>query len=334
MANISETFQETNPSIKSVKQREQTPHKTVLKLIQDIFDSEHDFSKPKVVTITPDIAQKLLKLNTRNRAHRPTHIAWLTAQMKLGLWIFCGKFIPITISGILGDSQHFLYAICKSGTPCDAILMTGLSDDIINVIDTGKARTAADILQINGFLNANEQAAIAKKVHAFFHRDYSRTGERSFTKIHNKSDEKSIITNTIILQRVAVNNLYLEAAKFALAHNPVYKDLFPSFVGAFYFIFSYENKAKAKAFMYDLVTLDNVSKDAPQYILHQHFKKIKKERDKKGIKHSSTAYCWWMVKSWRAYIDGKKIVSLPDWNRSYKIPEIYFKKNPLEGASI
>lgn len=114
--------------------------------------------------ITPYEASRLLSLNTKNRTLDANRVNKYVDEMKNGKWIVNGDTIKITASGRLIDGQHRLSAIEKSGIPQKYIIVSGLDDDSFVTIDTGKARIAATVLQLEGLKNPNIYAAVAKLI--------------------------------------------------------------------------------------------------------------------------------------------------------------------------
>ena len=67
--------------------------------------------------------------------------------------------IAISETGRLLDGQHRLTAIANTGISAKFLVATGIPDDSFSVLDTGSARTAADVLSIGKISNAAALAA-------------------------------------------------------------------------------------------------------------------------------------------------------------------------------
>jgi hypothetical protein len=107
--------------------------------------------KTEVVRITPSKASELLKNNVGNRKLSKSHVRFLSGEMVKGNWKFDGQPIRLTSSGRVLDGQHRLNAIIQSKTSQDFLIVEGIEIDAFKVMDTGKGRSAADILGIKGF---------------------------------------------------------------------------------------------------------------------------------------------------------------------------------------
>lgn len=109
----------------------------------------------EVVEMTPERAGRLLSKNTRNRKIRPFHAKNLARQMSQGLWRQDGSPIRVSSDGVLLDGQHRLLAIIESGITVQVVLVTGLGNETMAVIDTGAVRSFADVLALNTDLKFN-----------------------------------------------------------------------------------------------------------------------------------------------------------------------------------
>lgn len=105
---------------------------------------------PEVVTITPDEALMMLDhYNALNRTVSWDTVRFYADQMKRGLWQINGEAIIISDDGELLNGQHRLYACVESNKPFKTILVKGISREAFKTIDTGRKRTAADVITID-----------------------------------------------------------------------------------------------------------------------------------------------------------------------------------------
>lgn len=115
--------------------------------------------------ITPQLAEKLLEHNTRNRKILQTKVDQYVKDMKAGFWVENGENIKFDDTGRLIDGQHRLTACVQSGVPFITTLTTGLSDpNAFKTIDTGRTRGADQVLQMAGIKNPNNVAAAVRIV--------------------------------------------------------------------------------------------------------------------------------------------------------------------------
>jgi hypothetical protein len=109
--------------------------------------------------ISPALARKWLKENSRNRKIREHRVAELAEAIRRGEWQFDGNPIRFDKHGMLLDGQHRLLAIEASGRTVTSLVVKGIDTSAQLVMDTGLKRQFADHLQINGEKNPLQLAA-------------------------------------------------------------------------------------------------------------------------------------------------------------------------------
>jgi len=115
------------------------------------------------MTIGPEQAATLLKLNHNNRLLNMTTVIRYASDMSTGRWRNVGD--PIRFNGTdLLDGQHRLSAIVMSGVTLEMYVIDGLTQDDMAVIDTGKPRTLGDTLRWAGATNVSATAGITRKL--------------------------------------------------------------------------------------------------------------------------------------------------------------------------
>lgn len=135
-------------------------------------------------TITPEWAAAKLDQLTKaidNGLLRQRHLSDALVQ-RISADILADHFItnhqPICLAGkdeLVIDGQHRLWAVRKAAKPVQMFVSTGwpLPDannglTIMDTIDTGKARSTVNILQIRGLHNATAQSACATSIAKIF----------------------------------------------------------------------------------------------------------------------------------------------------------------------
>ncbi|OZI09160.1 hypothetical protein BWI93_05285 [Siphonobacter sp. BAB-5385] len=87
------------------------------------------------------------------------------AMMKAGQWLRdTGETIKISADGKLLDGQHRLHAVIKAGIPIEMQVADACSDQIQNVIDQGRPRSAADVLNFNGYTSTSQLSAVVTTI--------------------------------------------------------------------------------------------------------------------------------------------------------------------------
>lgn len=155
--------------------------------VQETFDTPtaDNSSAIKIVTITPEIAKRLLEINTANRPLNEAHVRSLAREMEAGKWQFNGD--PIRFSGrFLLDGQHRLEACVRSEKAFTAVVISGLSDDVFATIDIGVRRNAAHTLAVAGEQNTSKLAAALRFVNRYTTGRMGKTVKLSNTEVQDE----------------------------------------------------------------------------------------------------------------------------------------------------
>jgi hypothetical protein len=105
--------------------------------------------------VTPEMAEILLKFNVKNRVVNTRLVAEHVRTILAGDYLVNGETIKLSVPQenglpVLLDGQHRLEAVVQSGKPIRILVVRGLGVDTQATIDTGRKRTSADWLKING----------------------------------------------------------------------------------------------------------------------------------------------------------------------------------------
>ncbi|WP_234440540.1 hypothetical protein [Streptomyces rimosus] len=116
--------------------------------------------KAKIETVTPERAQKWLSENNRgNRQLSTGHVASLARALERNEWRVHHQGIAFTTEGRLLDGQHRLAAIVQARKSAEIMVARGVDPATFSVMDTGKRRTARDLLHLEGEKRAQQLAA-------------------------------------------------------------------------------------------------------------------------------------------------------------------------------
>ena len=123
------------------------------------------------MVVTPDQALEWLdNTNTNNRKVSDKHVQRLARDMTDGKWVLTHAGIAFDPEGTLLDGQHRLWAICFSGVAVEMFVWRNIEPQSMMAIDSGKARSLADILNIagkNGDVGKNHLAALRAMLGGF-----------------------------------------------------------------------------------------------------------------------------------------------------------------------
>jgi hypothetical protein len=97
-----------------------------------------------------------------NRTLTAATVTKYARQMAAGTWRDTGEAIKWGVSGRLLDGQHRLHAIIEAGITVPMLVVHGVPDEAQDVMDSGRARRASDVLAIHGYKNVTQLAAAAR----------------------------------------------------------------------------------------------------------------------------------------------------------------------------
>lgn len=115
--------------------------------------------KTFMVTIPPDVAERLMAANENFRTLKPATLARYAEDFLTGGWRFTGEPIIFDCNGKLRDGQHRLDTCIQTGVPFTTLVVVGVEPDALLNIDTGTKRTLADYLRFHGYDNPTPLAA-------------------------------------------------------------------------------------------------------------------------------------------------------------------------------
>lgn len=116
----------------------------------------------KLELITPAVAKELLANSKKNRRLNEHVVGRYAADMSEGRWQVNGQPIVIDVQGQMIDGQHRLTAIILSQKAQNMFVVRGVATAAMETMDTGKSRSLADVLTLEGFKNASNIAATAR----------------------------------------------------------------------------------------------------------------------------------------------------------------------------
>lgn len=134
----------------------------------------------EVVSISPEIAERLLERNDCNRSTNERQIAAIAKDIANGLWQVNGETIIVSRDGQLNDGQNRLYAVIRAGITIETCVAFGASRESRFTVDMGRQRRAADFLQMHNVKYSHNVAAIVKQHQLYLHGIYRQGGSGQF----------------------------------------------------------------------------------------------------------------------------------------------------------
>lgn len=257
-------------------------------------------------TITPELAESYLQRMKKNRKIQESQVDFYLKQMLSGQWQLTGDSVKFSVDGDLFDGQHRLKAVIKYGKPVEMFVAEGLEPDTFEVLDTGKARTAGDVLSIMGIEKHINIAAIARQVLLM------KNGYASYWTKRNAP------TNTDILNYVMTTENLNEVLTYI---HQVYRDFryIPvSVLGGLYLMMSEKNQVKADAFFDQYRTGLDLKRSSPVYLLRDRLMKNEISKTKLTRRDKLAIF----INAWNAYVLDKPVTQLKIPGKAEKFPEI------------
>jgi hypothetical protein len=118
----------------------------------------------QVVDVTPLQAQVWLDNGGANRRLKKRTVERYAAFMRRGEWRMTAEPIKLDAQASVRDGQHRLAAIVQSGMTVPLLVVRGVDEEAFDVMDTGKARTPADVLSIHGYHTTVGMAAVIRNL--------------------------------------------------------------------------------------------------------------------------------------------------------------------------
>lgn len=222
------------------------------------------------IKITPDLAAEWLGKNIENnRAISMATVNQYAIDIIRGKWRSeTGETIKFDRDGRLIDGQHRLKAIVTAQEAVTMQVVTGLEPEVIEVVDTGRKRSAADLLRINQVGYSANTAAVARKIILFL-RD-----EKTSPLLADRMKTRSI-SNNEVLEFCRKNDVQKHGEFGGLTAQAAFHTYFKG--SDFGFLHWYLSRPAGteiedvEKFLRSLATLDSVSMDSPIRTLHNKF---------------------------------------------------------------
>lgn len=192
---------------------------------QGYIDQARDREEPFAVamTITPEVAARLLARNEGNRPVSKRKILEYTADLRAGRFAgMNGETIIISREGLLNNGQHRLLAIIESSTALRTLVVFGAERSTIETLDLGKRRTIPDFLGMFDYPHPKVFAAAANIGHAFDHGQLRGTDTEETPMLHgNARASMKFVTPAELLDYAEKNYTAIAWSVEAIKHEGV-----------------------------------------------------------------------------------------------------------------
>ncbi|MCC6363120.1 MAG: hypothetical protein IT165_06315 [Bryobacterales bacterium] len=256
------------------------------------------------IQVTPEMAKQWLETtNIKNRPISEMHWMKIWLDIVEARWRYNGEPISFGSNGALLNGQHRLRACAESETAIDTDVIFGLDPDVMNTIDIGKVRTAANIAHLEGVENATGACAAAHLI--LLHEN------GGIQQLGNKQAEPS---KTKINERVRTDPRISEVA--GRISNMGRGLASPRVLTFCYYLFSAQNQDLTDRFFGQFESGTRLNQDNPVYILRERLRTNSISKAKLPLLEIVALF----FKAWIAYRAGKTMKSLR-WNNGGNNPE-------------
>lgn len=244
----------------------------------------------KKILLTPELAQKLLSQNSGNRIVSGLLVAEYAQAIAEGRWRYNGETIIVSKTGRLLDGQHRCLAVVKAGIAIEVALVDDVDEDVFDTLDSGKKRSAADVLGMGGISNANMVAATLGIIEKYKSGSFKAFGGAA---VPNGN----------------VRSLLLKYPSVGLSVTRVgsgFKLCAPSMMAALHFLFSEVDIVLANEFVDELKSGASLHSTDPIFVLRE---RLQQNRSAKA-KLSRVEVAALIIKTWNNCLASKPVKSL------------------------
>lgn len=284
--------------------------------------------RSSIEKITPEIAASILdhsEEQVRNRTVNQGHVTWLAAQMTAGKWVLNGESIILDDEGCLIDGQHRLWAVVEAQVAIESLVVRGADRKGFATIDTGTARTLANVL---GICNEKYAATVAAALSWTYRHDLGKMFSSA------KTVGFSHQVGLAVLRKHPEIKASAEEIHRMLGKSEPLRGVSASILIFLHYRFSAHSKEKTLEFFESLGDLRFDQSGTPTRTLRDQI--LRRAKDLRGMGSSAKTppleMMAWFVKSWTDFLAGRRPQRPYQWRRSGQFPED-FPKFPGEQES-
>ena len=254
--------------------------------------------------VTPTMAKHWLETaNVKNRPLSEMHWMKIWLDIAEGRWQYNGEAISFGTNGALLNGQHRLQACAEGEIPIDTDVIFGLDPEVMNTIDIGKVRTAANIAHLDGVENATAACAAAHLILLHENGGIQQLGNKGVEPSKTKINER--VRND---RRISTVAGHASGMGRGLAS--------PRVMTFCYYLFSAQKPDLAESFFNQLESGAGLTERNPVYLLRERLRTNSAGKAKLPLLEIVALF----FKAWIAYRSCKSVRCLR-WNNSGANPE-------------
>ena len=230
----------------------------------------------------------------------------ISVDMTNGNFLFSAETIKFDEDGYLIDGQNRLAAIIKADANVLMLVCWSLNPRVIEVIDSGLKRTAADFLKMSGEQN---YCGLAALLHLLYR--WIKCGN-TFPKRVDQIASNAVLKE-LLKEHPDLRESVAYTHKFA---GPMRRVMTPTVAAFAHYILAQINKERANYFMQALCTGGNLSTDNPIYLARERMFAF----NLKQVTYRDYEYLAVIFYAWNAYMTGRKPKMIKQWTISDPFP--------------
>ena len=250
----------------------------------------------ELAIITPEKAEELLASSAGNRTIIKRRVEAYARDMKEGRWQPANMII-VDADGHLADGHHRLNAVIKAGVAVPMMIFRGLERSRTASIDTGRPRSAGDMLALVGGFDGvdglRNKAAIVSATIRITNPDTLAVpthDEIADFMSKNLDGVNAAYKDLLAMRRtLCVSSGFAAAAFLIRKQNAGHEDLVTDF-------------------MEKAITGQMIREGDPEYALRNALMKSRTRSDRTSSRVKTEAY--YTIRAWNAYANGVKMVRM------------------------
>ena len=253
-------------------------------------------TKIEKLLVSPELANKFLKKNIKNRDLKPKQMITLRKALENGHWIFNGDTITFDKDGNVVDGQHRLQMVIDTGISIVFIVVYGVDVGAKKTKDTGAKRNLADYLQMEGYANATNLAATIRAVSGYYVDDAP--------KCLGESPNRYTVTVQDGLEILEAHPELIKSSWYAI-NNKKNAPISPCAIATLYQVLTEISDEVGTEFMDQLINGTNLKFGSPIWKVRNFL--LQKKMDSKCGKCSSLRIgyvCAVIIKAWNHEVQG------------------------------
>jgi len=267
----------------------------------------HPQVKSSIVFLDPKLARQLYDANATNqRSVSNANLKKVEESIRTGLFVLNGESIIQSVAGRLLNGQHRVLGVLNTGIGIWTVLVLNVPDEYFHTIDSGKARSFANVCQINGDVDALALSSTIQRLAEYY------------------SDETSVgISQPISHARLfQVKEMCPNAGDSVRAVGPAARVISKSRTAWLHHVIWMHSPERVSEFFDALASGNSLASTSPAFLLRE---RMLRDRGSKAKLKTREALAL-LIKAWNVFIEDVPLRALR-WSDGEPFPKLKIKKS-------